>query len=567
MTALPFLSRVFHQARTDWRHHWLLVAIWFVLLFLSENRHLPGVNAVFSILYSYNHAGWLEILPLLVAAAVVLRCVHSDSPSNSDTASLTRPLGQGAVWTGKALFLLSAVILPLLVVMSFRWQGIDLGFSQQFAIGGSVVLAIALLCSLVGSVTALTSSPRQVLGLAIFAAVGLGVWLAIPKPWLTEDQFTVESIRTDLCGTLIASLTALAGLSASWWIATVPRRRFLAGGLFLTTLLLAGWISQSWNREWITQPEQPYARSANLTLKPGPFVKGDPKPGRKLWPTLRIAGLGKDEVASVLEFAPILDGKPWPPEGSHSDIPTLERGYDSWLHHEHTRVLFKYFPPTTLWSSHIYNGVVYNGRGNSDQLLQQLRMSRDEAIEHRWRLRLVIHEMKLIGRMPYRQLWTQQNVFPIRPGMRLELDTFGWMHDAWEMQGQIHRTSSAILPVTPFRKTLGRGREMNDDFFLVLEDRDLRDNTVYSLGLTRRRPNRSHLASGAAFWIHQESQHFTIRLWHPQDQQVFLERTLDEWIDEQDASLWHGDDRGFVEFELSPEQVAEIFPEPEQKEN
>lgn len=563
MTALPFLSRVFHQARTDWRHHRLLVVIWLILLVCTENQHLPGIRTLFFVLSSYNQGGWLDILPSLLAAAAVLRCISSDSPSNPDTASLTRPLGNGAIWFGKALFLLITVIIPMLIVLSFRWQGNDLGVSQQLAIGGSVVLAVALLCSLVGSATALTSSPRQVLALAILVVVGLGIWLAIPKPWMAQDQFTLESYRINLCGSFIAALVALSGLTASWWIATVPRRRGFAGTLFLATLLASVWISQSWNRDWITQSEQPYARTSNLELKLGPLVKGDPKPGRRLWPTLRVAGLGKDEVASVLEFAPILEDKPWPPEGSHTDVPSLDRGYDSWLHHEHTRALFKYFPTTTLWNSHVSNDAVYNGRGSLDKLLQRLRLGRDEAIKHPWRLRLVIHEMKLISRMPYRQLWTQANVFPIRPGMRVEFDPFSLRHDAWEMPGRIHRTSSAILPVDAFRKTVGRGRELNDDFFLLLEDKELRDNTAHSLGLTRQIQRQGSLADGASFWIREEDQRFTIRLWHPLDQQLILERSLDDWIDEQDASLWHGDDRGFVEFELTPEQVAEIFPEPE----
>ena len=57
-----------------------------------------------------------------------------------------------------------------------------------------------------------------------------------------------------------------------------------------------------------------------------------------------------------------------------------------------------------------------------------------------------------------------------------------------------------------------------------------------------------------------------IRAMPEEEQQVILQRPLDEWIDQQDASLWHAEERGIVEMELTPEQMAQVLAEPKPKE-
>lgn len=559
MTASSFPSRVIHQYRVEWRHQWFIVLLWLAALLISQNAQVERSNVLYYLLFSFRQYGWLEIVPLFLGAAIVWRSVSADSPSNPDTASLTRPLGQAALWWGKLLFLFTAVILPLWIVMSFDWSGYGLGTAQWLTMSGGVLLAGGLLGALVGGATALASSPRQVLALAVLAVVGSGVWVAIPKPWATPQLLTSETLRAQLCGSLIGGGLAFAGLMAAWWCATVPRRRPFAAGLLLTTLLASSWIAQTWSLEWITRPEQTYAMASKIALKLGPVDPEDKTPGRGLWPTLRITGMGGDEVATILEFAPVREKESWPPEGSHTDLPGSERNYSSWLHHDHTRALFKHYPPTTLWGSQIQNDIMYNGRTSLNEVLQRLRLKREDAIQLPWRLRLVVHNMKRVATMPYRQLWTQKNAFLIRPGMRLELDAFRWNHDAWEMDGRVHRVQSAVLPLYPFRNSSGRGRELDDDFFLVLEDKELRENRAHSLGLVLREQRFGDWSDHSSFWNHNENQGFNLRLWHPREQQVILQRTVDEWIDQQDASLWHAEDRGTIEFELTPEQMAQVF--------
>ncbi|HBJ83761.1 MAG TPA: hypothetical protein DDZ88_07825 [Verrucomicrobiales bacterium] len=566
MTAAPFFFRVIHQSRVEWRHQRFMVLLWLLVLVLRQWHRVLEAKSTFSLFAYVNLELWLEVAPLLTGAAVVWRCVSADSPSNTDTFSLTRPVGQAALWCGKLLFVFTAVMLPLLLVMSHGWRGFGLGAAQWAAMSGAVLLAGGLLCALAGGITALASTSRQVIALAVLALVGAGVWLAMQERWAEPESITPETQRVRLCGGLVAGVLAFAGLMAAWWCATVPRRRFRAACLLLATLLISTWIAQIWRTEWLTRPEQKYANTSKLALKFGKAGPTDKTPGRGLWPTLRLTGLGKDEVVSIVEFAPVRENESWPPEGSHTDLPSDERSHSSWLHHDHTRALFKHSPATTLWRDHIRNDAVYNGRNPLNEVLQRLRMKREDAIQRHWRLRLVVHEMQRLATMPYRQMWTQENTFLVRPGMRLELNSFAWLRDAWEMYGRVHRVSSAVLPVDAFRNTSGRKRTVDDDFFLVLEDKELRENTAHSLGLVSRKPRYVIWQDHSSLWLHDENQRFEVRLWHPREQQVILQRSLDEWIDQQDASLWHAEERGTLEFNLTPEQMALVLPEPPPKE-
>jgi len=352
----------------------------------------------------------------------------------------------------------------------------------------------------------------------------------------------------------------MLGLLAAWWLATVPRRRWTAAGLMLATLVLAPLIAQNWKSDWITSPTLNYANAPKLAVKVGVADPANKTPGRAFWPTLRLTGLGKDEVASILEFAPVEKNSPWPPQGSFSDLPANQNGCGHWLHSDHTRALFKHYPPTTLWRQGVSNS--YNGRKTLPEVLQALRLKREEAIQQRWRLRLVVHELKRITTLPYRQFWSQENSFLIRPGLRLEFNPFGWIREAWEMHGRAHRLSSAVLPVDAHRSAISRDRELGDNFFLVLEDQELRENQAISVPLIAREKNYSLYRNQSQLWQTDENQGFEVRLWHPREQQVILQRSFDAWIDQQDASLWHAEERGTLEFELTPEQMAQVLAEP-----
>ncbi|MEM7699933.1 MAG: hypothetical protein AAF236_16180, partial [Verrucomicrobiota bacterium] len=499
--------------------------------------------------------------PGLLAAAIVWRSVSRESPSDSDTFSLTRPIGQAALWAGKVLFFVVCVAIPYTVFLSLEWRGFSLGLIQWIAMLGSVLLGIGLLGALAASITALASSSRQVIAIAIIALVAIGVWLAVLGPWMSGNG---NNHSAALCGSVVGCLIAFAGLAAASWIATVLRRRLIALAAMLMTILAGASVAELWSLDWMARPERPYHASERLTLRPGAYDREAERPGRRLWSTLWIVGLGRDEVATVLEFAPISEGESWPPEGSHTDFPNPDRNGHSWIHSEHTRALFKHYPKDTLWDDRIQNSEMYRGRKAISEILTPLRLSREEAIAVPWRLRLVVHEMIQLEKRPFRRLWTEEMTIPIRPGKRLELEKFGARHDAYEMDGHLREVSSAIWPLRPYQSVRARGHENVDDFFLVLHDTKLSETVAEHLTPDGYVSNLSASVIPGGEWRRSDSRRANLRIWHPPHQQAFLKRPLDEWIDEQEASIWHAVESGIVEFVLTPEQMAEVITPPEE---
>ncbi|HEY1051385.1 MAG TPA: hypothetical protein VGE39_16550, partial [Prosthecobacter sp.] len=298
MNAAPLSFRVFHQCRTEWRHQAGLVAWWIVVLVLRQWHRAHEAKATFSKLSIAGLDLWLEAGALLTAAALVWRSVGADTPSNTDTFSLTRPAGQAALWWGKVLFLFSSVILPALLTTAVTWRGFCLGAGQWMAMTGAVLLTGGLVCAITGTLTALTSSSRQVITLAVLGVVAAGVWLGMQERFAGRAQATLEQ-----CGSFVAALCALAGLLLAWWLVTVPRRRWTAVLCMMAVLVATPLIARAWQIDWVTPPPLSYAKTSKIGLKFGKADPADKTPGRGLWPTLRLSGLGKDEVASIVEFA------------------------------------------------------------------------------------------------------------------------------------------------------------------------------------------------------------------------------------------------------------------------
>jgi len=146
----------------------------------------------------------------------------------------------------------------------------------------------------------------------------------------------------------------------------------------------------------------------------------------------------------------------------------------------------------------------------------------------------------------------------------LEFNPFRWIRETWEMHGRAHRVSSALLPVDAYRSAVSRGQELRDNFFLVLEDQELHETNALSVPLVACEKNYFIYRNQSQLWQTDENQGFEMRAWLPQVQEAFLQRTLDEWIDAQTATLWHAEEHGTLELELTPEQMALVLPEPKE---
>ena len=100
--------------------------------------------------------GFVPLLMVLLPATVAWRCICADSPSNTDCMTLTRPMGQTALWLGKIVFLFCGIVLPMLIVESTGWAGFQLGTGAWLGLGSGVMLYFGLVIGTVSALTALT---------------------------------------------------------------------------------------------------------------------------------------------------------------------------------------------------------------------------------------------------------------------------------------------------------------------------------------------------------------------------------------------------------------------------
>jgi hypothetical protein len=94
----------------------------------------------------------------------------------------------------------------------------------------------------------------------------------------------------------------------------------------------------------------------------------------------------------------------------------------------------------------------------------------------------------------------------------------------------------------------------------VLEDPELRENRAQDLG-----PHQHEYGPGrhrGFAWQADESQGFDLRIASPVVQHDLLKTTNEDWINRLNATLWHAEERGTVELELTAAQMAEVLAEP-----
>jgi hypothetical protein len=561
MTASLFF-RITHQFRMEWRHHRVWVVAWALMAVLHQ--YLGNMRDDSSNL-GYVFGEFALLMMVLLPATMAWLCIRDDSPSNTDCATLTRPVGQGALWLGKGAFLCCGVVLPLLVVESRGWAGFQFSAGSWMALGSGLVLCVGLVIGTVGTLTALASSSRQIIAIAVMGVLVAGLvltggqWmLGMMEP--VKSDAAAEGLKN--CGRMVAGVVAFLGSVSAWWVATVPRRRVAAAVMLVLSLMQAPVVSAVWKKDWITPPALKYA-GKKIGLKTGKADPADKEPGRALWPTLRITGLGKDEVASVIDLAPVSEGqKEWPPLGSYSDLVANTSGIDAWLHLDHLRALLKHSAPTTLWNNRLYNNFMYNGRARIQVALSPLNLDA-KAMPERWRLRLAIHEMRKIGGVPFKELWRHGATFPVREGVRVEFSPFVPFVGAFQSKGWLHHVHSLALPPRKHRPAEVKGQALADGFLLVLEDPELRENEAFDLGLRQRDYGLERYLNLSL--QADESQEFEVRLWTPAVQHELLKTTHEDWVNRVNATLWYAEERGTIDLELTAAQMAEVLAEPEPK--
>jgi hypothetical protein len=131
-------------------------------------------------------------------------------------------------------------------------------------------------------------------------------------------------------------------------------------------------------------------------------------------------------------------------------------------------------------------------------------------------------------------------------------------HGNWLANGGVQRQFSRLLPDQPHARIHRGSQPLIPSFILVLHDPELREVEAHDFYFYKGqvfRP-RSHP------WQFDENRHLQISLREPEAQLHLLQQTRDDWINRQNATLWHAEERGIVELELTAEQMAALLAEP-----
>lgn len=574
MIAAPsFGGRVLHQLRIEVRHHGFTILFWgawlLLRLWLRDGDVLGRHDETL--------APFIELITACIAIGIIHRCVHGDAPANPETGSLTRPVGRGALMTGKVVFLCAGVLLPFMAAESVLWRGFEHGWGQWLALVAGTGLAGGFILVLALVISAMSRTRAQALGLGFGVLALVGAMTFVAKslerhglPWLKSMFESAFFMRMN--SGIVAAVFALVLCGVGAWLCFVPRHRGWAVLLVLCAFvqepITTSMRQHDWFRgcDWLQLPERRYDRE--LMLKTGADRSNETSAVQTLWPTLRLSGLQEDEAASIIAFAPIQPAEPrhlWPSGTFYTDTPLLPNSGGIWANDDHVRVLMRQAPAATLWLQGSSGKL--NDRRWMERDFKPFQLNRGAPQMERWRLRLAIHGVKRFASLPLRELWDAPHTFPLQPGLRLECAPITNRYTSpgtWNLCGNLHNSHSALIPAgTHQRSATVRGRPLPDAVMLVLHDSELHESRVYDCRFStpgHRSNSPSYDRSYA--WQIDTATGFHVQIDEPDEQYHLLHTTREEWISRTTASLYRLEERGIVELELSAEQMTQVLAEP-----
>lgn len=497
--------------------------------------------------------GWFreELIVLLPLAALLLlyRSIRADAPSNADTASLTRPIGTGALWLAKLSALLIVIVLPLVLSDQFVSMAVTHPFIGRLAILAGSLLIFLCVCVPAATMFGLASSTRQIAVMFFTVLLGCVLWAASADVLhgLNEALARLKPQGARDCALIAASVLFALLSTLAWWFASVPRKRGLSALVLIAAFLQWPLTLKVWPWDWLTPPELRYAR--NVTLKLGQPASEDKAPGRPLWKTLRIAGLGKDEVASIVTFAPIDIATGWPGKSFTTDFKPLNgRHWDSmlWVHNEYARPLMGHFPSTDLWAA------TYSSR-----IRPELKTVIGASTQP-WRLRIAVHELKLIGERPMDQVWARAQLFPLDHEQVLQLGPCELDHGREGLTTRLIETRSTLInpqPHAPLAST--EGHEIPLNLIFVVRDHDARE---IRFNIESIQPGASSSIKASIGWLRDRQEPVAhLNTQQPWPRLALGLTTEEEWRKHATIQVWGLDFKGTRDFEITPEQLKKAL--------
>lgn len=342
----------------------------------------------------------------------------------------------------------------------------------------------------------------------------------------------------------LALMLAVCGWQSS------SRKRAFGFALALVSLAFAntvdGWFEAF--RDFVNRPPLSFTASAlSLQTKAAP---GD----QVLWPALTVRGLPPEHVASVLSLAPAgADAKKLkslPPNERQraflSDYGDGDGGRRQRLDEAH--ILSRHYGATDLWFDHLSSNAK-----RAD--LRKLWGKQAPAVP--WRLRLAVHEMRLVLDLPLAEFIHSTPSFTLPDGWRF---TFEPLREGSHLQLplRMRRLRSEMAPLPPDHlDDYAAGMFPWSEIRLVVQDAEARENQLIE-------PNSDGPTVGreAAFCYDAETG-FNFTILKPKARMALTGLLLEDWMKQARVQLWLPEKRGTVDFELTAEQMKEVlFAEP-----
>ncbi len=553
------MKPILHQLRTDWRRDrlWVLVLNGF-FLFRLWYRMEPWWQSTAN---SRGEPSWLGFwLAHLAPAALAVRVILADAPANRDLGTHTRPIGKGNLVAAKALFLLFTIVVPWMLCDAWLWRGFENDARTLVSLLKSSFVEIVTVLFPCVVMAACAGSGTQ------FVLILLGYIVAM---FVVEDAyghlytvlFEGKSSRYPIFpghpGPLLLTLPqilAFALLTAAWLTQALFRRRGQALSLLVLALVTQYGGSVLWPWMFPSAVNLEYTASA-LTIKTGRPTSDDSTPGQQLWPTLRVAGLPPDHLASIISFAPpgvkvykarTLPGKAqscWSDYFNDGGSGSVVRSVERW------QALRRHYGPADLWFDR------YDIRGSRPPLPSVIN---PQPPASPWTLRLAVHQMRKIFDRPLSDFEAEV------PDVRLQtgsLITFKRLREEGSVfrlpwYQRTRRTTLAPGPKVICNEA-GPLTPPFSPFFIecvaVLQDPEARENLML-------RPVSSQLAlDRGSGWIEDRAEAREFYISKPLARMSMTGLKQEDWIRRTRLQLWVPEERGSVDFQLSVEQVQQML--------
>lgn len=518
----------------------LLLRLWYRLPASAEDLNMPAIQGIASLP--------VRMLAQLLPVWMVFISIRADAPANSNTATLTRPLGGAAMWWAKLTSLALTIAVPWLIADLYIASTVPQSTASWLAIALSSVVNSLMLIALIATVGCITSSHTAAIGATLAAFVAWYCWDSglegVLGQMLTGDRASPTQL---LCASAVGRVIALATAMIAWWFAMAKRATRASLATLAIGIVIVLLVPRVWPFDWLQRPALQLTNPLTLRLgKPDPK---DSTPSQALWPTLRIAGLGKDEVAGVLAFAPVVSDKPWPGDAFTTDFKTGNGLLTAqWLTNDHVRPVMDHYAADDLWP--------HSERPNNPQRLPLAEVIKNPT--QTWRLRVAVHRMRSIGECKLSDIIQRPMDFPVREGMSLRL---GPERSKLNFYCGVQEMHSALIPergfapITHLDPKLPTNTPLGFHFLLVSHDPDAREN-------------RFAFDEMASYWGGSDSSRGLLRentaqrgitmVWLPGPRIKLGFTTEERYQETTTVQVWITEDCGTQDFDLTPEQLQQV---------